>query len=84
MRVRQPTGHPASRMRYSIRAPLRISIGSEVTKRKPTQGGVSASRFAASEKNAKTSSSEAGMRCSRSRRCVRAIGTGYPPPCARS
>ena len=44
------TGTCVSRMRYSIRVSARISMGSGVRMRKPSQGGVRTSRFSAFEK----------------------------------
>ena len=45
-------------------APARISIGRGVTIRKPSHGGVIASRLPASAKKGKTSSGVPGSRCS--------------------
>jgi len=53
-------GSPRSEMRYSNRAPERISIGPGVTIRKSSIGGVSVLRLAASAKNGNTSSRRRG------------------------
>jgi hypothetical protein len=65
MRVSHITGSRRTRSRYSIKVPTRISMGAGVVMRKRSEGGVMASRFAALEKKAKTSSRPAARRCSR-------------------
>jgi hypothetical protein len=67
MRVRHRKGIPKSDSAYSIRAPWRIAIGSGVRMRNRRNDGVIASRFAASEKKEKTSSTGAGIAWVRSR-----------------
>src|SRR3954471_13629735 len=67
MVVRHEIAIPRSLSRYSISVPGRISIGPGVTTRKPSHGGVIASRLSASPKNGKTFSGGAGSVCSRVR-----------------
>jgi thioredoxin family protein len=64
-------GTPRRRNRYWISVPGRMTIGSGVTTSKRSRGGVIASRFRASAKNANTSEGGAGRRCERSRTWMR-------------
>jgi hypothetical protein len=68
MRERHRIGLPSSESVYSMRVPARISTGVGVRMRKRRTGGVIASKFDASAKNAKTASRDRGIRCVRTTR----------------